>query len=64
MSTTLAIAGHQLVVEDNVMPRDPSKWYPTCMAGACLPEDYGSTHGYSKLLKVISDPKERSTSTL
>jgi hypothetical protein len=48
---------HEIVVED-ILEHEPSRRYPTCLAGerACPPEDSGGTYGYAKLLGIIRDP--------
>lgn len=48
---------HEILVE-KVLPRDPEKFYPCCLAGkrACPPEDCGGTGGYARLVAAIQNP--------
>ena len=49
---------HRLVLEE-IMPADPSRSYPVCLAGqrACPPEDCGGVYGYENVLEALRDPE-------
>jgi hypothetical protein len=49
---------HDVLLEE-ILPRDPSIKYPTCIGGerACPPEDVGGVMGYDELVKAMKDKK-------
>jgi len=49
---------HEVLLE-KIMPPEPGKKYPLCLAGAraCPPEDCGGDGGYAELLEILKDPK-------
>ena len=51
---------HHLIELEGLLVADDSRSYPLCLDGAraCPPEDCGGAHGYERLLKIISDPKD------
>ena len=51
---------HEVLVE-SVKKLDPNKAYPYCdkAVRACPPEDCGGTHGYSRILRILKNPKHR-----
>jgi len=48
---------HHDVLLEGILLRDKTLTYPRCIAGerACPPDDCGGTHGYYRLLTILSD---------
>ena len=48
---------HHDVVLEKIVPREPRKTYPACLAGelACPPEDCGGVYGYYECIKAIEN---------
>ena len=56
---------HEILVEQ-IVPLDPSKHYPVCLAGAraCPPEDCGGVPGYEQLLEALRSPSAPASAEL
>ena len=50
---------HHVLMYEGTWPADPSKTYPTCLAGAraCPREDCGGVPGFADFLAALADPK-------
>ncbi len=50
---------HHLVVVEKILPAEPGKNYPVCIAGkrACPPEDCGGPWGYFEFVEAVFNPE-------